>query len=51
MKRTGLPYSKPRPIPCESASLEEQQKFKKDTNEEITRLYRLGYAIIVADEA
>ena len=51
MKTMRFLYLKPRPIPCESASLEEQQKFKKDTNEEITRLYRLGYAIIAADEA
>ena len=51
MKRMGFPYSKLRLIPCQPASLEEQQKFKKDANEEITRLYKLGYAIIAADEA
>ena len=51
MKRMGFSYSKPRPIPCQSASLEEQQKFKKDTNEEITRLHKLRYAILAADEA
>ena len=51
MKRMGFSYSKPRPIPCQSASLEEQQKFKKDTNEEITRLHGLGYTIFAADEA
>ena len=51
MKQMGFSYSKPRPILCQSASLEEQQKFKKDTNEEITRLYMLRYAIIVVDEA
>ena len=51
MKRMGFSYSKPRPIPYQSASLEEQQKFKNDTNREITRLHGLGYAIIVADEA
>ena len=50
MKRMGFSYSKPRPIPC-PASLEEQQKFKKDTNEEITRLHGLGYTIFAADEA
>ena len=38
-------------MPYQSASLEEQQKFKNDTNEEITRLYGLRCAILVADEA
>ena len=51
MKRMRFSYSKPRPIPCQSASLEEQQKFKKDTNEEITRLRKLRYTIIAGDEA
>ena len=47
----GFSYSKPRPIPYQSASLEEQQKFKNDTNEEITRLRKLRYTIIAGDEA
>ena len=51
MKRMRFSYSKPRPIPCQSASLEEQQKFKKDTNKKITRLYRRGYTIFAGDEA
>ena len=51
MKRMGFSYSKPRPIPYQSASLEEQQKFKNDTNEEITRLRKLRYTIIAGDEA
>ena len=31
--------------------MKSSKKFKNDTNKEITRLYRLGYAIVVADEA
>ena len=50
LRRLGYSYSKPRPIPYQSATPEEQEKFKKEVKEEITRLARLGYAIFAADE-
>ena len=50
LRLAGFSYSKPRPIPCQSASPEEQKKFKNKTKKTITRLHRLGYVILVADE-
>ena len=50
LQLSGFSYSKPRPILCLSASPEAQEKFKVEVKKEITRLYKLGYAVFAGDE-
>ena len=50
LREQGLTYSKPRQIPHQSASHEEQEKFKNEVQEEIARLKGLRYRAISVGE-
>ena len=49
--RTAFPHAKARPVPGKSATKEEQEKFARETNEELRLLKAEGYAIPRGDEA
>ena len=50
-RRPGLSYHKPRPVPYNSATPEEQAKFKLETNRTISEYVKQGYIVVTQDEA
>ena len=51
MRRLGLSYSKPRPVPRKTAPAEEQDMFKERVKRTILGVSGHGYAVLAVDEA
>ena len=51
LRRLGLSYSKPRPVPRKTAPAEEQEAFKERTRKMILGVSGHGYAVLAVDEA
>ena len=50
LRRLGLSYSKPRPVPRKTAPVEEQNMFKEKTGRTILGESGHGYAVLTVDE-
>ena len=46
LRRLGFSYHKPRPVPHNSATPEEQAKFKLETNHTVTKYVKEGYTVV-----
>ena len=51
LRRLGLSYSKPRPVPRKTATAEEQDMFKERVKGTILGVSGRGYAVLAVDEA
>ena len=51
LRRLGLSYSKPRPVPRKTAPTEEQDMFKESVKRTILGVSGHGYAVLAVDEA
>ena len=50
LKRIRFSYRKPRPVPYNSATPEEQERFKIETNRLVSEAAKVGFAVLACDE-